>query len=1041
MSYIESGLEKKIGDYILNEQIIDGSLSKIYQATHLPTGEKVAIKVLNKAQLNSNLNKYNKAQKEILILKKMFHKNIIKLYEILETIERIYLVMEYCEGGDLYNYIITRGHLTERQSCRFFHDIIEALTYLHSQNIAHRDIKPENFLLDTTGKAISIKLIDFGISCNYNDNELLQTSCGTSAFAAPEIFKGKKYDGLLCDIWSAGIVLYAMNFGYLPFSDENEQNNINNIMNGNYEIPEEANEDLRDLLSHLIEINPEKRMSFEQIKSHKWFNIIKDKSIPGIIVNKHKIPIDDRIVSVCEAYGCKKENIIESVSENYYDNNTATYYIILAKFIRERYDSISDLFSQDYLDYINDPKNLLSNCINEENDDNNQNVINKKGINKDNINNEKENINNENDNKKQEIMEDNDVKEESKNEKDNKKENLFYKNAENLSNKNIKDIIPINNINTNNKINNKNEISKSFENIKEIDSNEIKEKKNNNEVNDSTEDFQNNQITESEQNNNLKKGNDLCNNNQKNEVLSSSFSETSPKGNLDDCENKKDQLIENLKDNMNEDNNKLKKEVKPQIKFEITNISICIQSQNKNKSNIKNKMNNDNIAKNIRTNNYPYQKLKNKINLNNSLNNKNNKINGKNSLRNDYSKKIKKNSQNIEKNKNRNSSIFNGKIKNRLLMESKSNHKEIKEKNKKEKDKSSDKIKNLHKSIKSNVSKISINKNDNEVYKPYNSVINKHNLKENDNIYKKKEKYKLIRSKQFNINSIDITNQSHSKLKNKDNSKKILNYSSYIKKWQNTNNSSSKLSKDKSLNIKFYLLLKSISKKKNQNDNSLSFYNSRIDNSPITKKINFNEMALSSAGNDLSFNNNLSKGKQRHYYENKLKLKKKQLFSIYNNNIFDDSYLFNKSSNKIINNKSFDLNISKNINKEYEKNENNLKNKNSYNPKIYKGPIDLKLLLITSKIDELIEELINCLNKNKIHFKREKNNKFKFYCNKDENLFDIEIFSIYNKDIENKKCKNNKLYYFVYISKAKHKILLKTYLDTLNKSFIGKFRI
>ena len=101
----------------------------------------------------------------------------------------------------------------------------------------------------------------------YNDQELLHTSCGTSAFAAPEIYKGKEYNGLLCDIWSAGIVLYAMSFGYLPFSDENEQNNIHNIMNGNYEIPEEASEDLRDLLRSLIEIEPEKRMNLEQIKS------------------------------------------------------------------------------------------------------------------------------------------------------------------------------------------------------------------------------------------------------------------------------------------------------------------------------------------------------------------------------------------------------------------------------------------------------------------------------------------------------------------------------------------------------------------------------------------------------------------------------------------------------------------------------------------------------------------------------------------------------------------------------------------------------
>ena len=1031
MSYIDSGLEKKIGDYILNEQIIDGSLSKIYQATHLPTGEKVAIKVLNKAQLNSNQNNYNKAQKEILILKKMFHKNIIKLYEILETFERIYLVMEFCEGGDLYNYILTRGHLTERQSCRFFHDIIEALIYLHSQNIAHRDIKPENFLLDTTGKTISIKLIDFGISNNYNDQELLHTSCGTSSFAAPEIYKGKEYNGLLCDIWSAGIVLYAMSFGYLPFSDENEQNNINNIMNGNYEIPEEASDDLRDLLRSLIEIEPEKRMNLEQIKSHKWYNIIKDKSIPGIIVGKHKIPIDERIVSVCQAYGCKKENIIESVSENFYDNNSAIYYIILAKFIRERYDSISDLFSQDYLDYINDSKNLLNNCINEENNDNNE-----KGINEDNNNientivmDEKGDINNEKNNKEQIITESNNN---SKKESEDIKGKLFDKNEEKINDKDIKDSIPVDDNNYKIQINHKNGFLKDNEN----DINEINErKKNNNEVNDYTDDFLINQIEEKEENNNLKNGNDLCNDKQKNEILSPSIWEKNPKDNLDFCENKNDKLKENFKDNKNKDQNELKKEEKSQIKYEITNISICIQSEKNNNSDIINKMNIDNNKKSIKGNNYPNQKLINKKNLNNKIK----KIKDKNYIRNN---KTIKNSLNYDKNKIRNSSALNRKVKTNILKENQHNLKVNKEKKHKTKENYSNKNKNLHKDIKSNVSKISIKRNDNKKSETYNSVINKNNVEENDKMYKNKDKYKLIRSKHFNNNSIDITNKSYSKLKSKDNNNKILNYSSYIKNYQkkNKNNSSSKLSKDKSLNIKFYLLLKSISKEKNQNQNSLLFYNSRRDNTPIIKRINFHKMILGSAENDLSINDNISKNKQRHYYENNLNLKKNKLFNIYNN-IFDNSYQLNKSSNKQTNNKSFDLNIDKNINKEYERYETNIKNKNIYNPRFYKGPVDLKLLLITSKIDLLIEELINCLNKNKIHFKRDKNNKYNFCCNKDENIFEIEIFSIYNKDIENKKCKNNKLYYFVYISKTKHKIALKTYLDILNKVFIGKFRI
>ena len=1106
MSYSELGFEKQIGDYILNELIIDGTLSKIYQATHTPTGEKVAIKVLNKAQINSNSNYYNKAQKEILIMKKMFHKNIIKLYEIMETLQRIYLVMEFCEGGDLYNYILTRGHLTERQSCRFFHDMIEALTYLHSQKIAHRDIKPENFLLDTAGKTMSIKLIDFGISNNYKDNDLLKTSCGTSAFAAPEIYKGKEYDGLLCDIWSVGVVLYAMVFGYLPFCDENEQNNIKNIMNGNYDIPDEANDDLRDLLSHLIEINPEKRMNLEQIKNHKWYNIIKDNSIPGIIVDKHKIPIDERIVNVCGAYGCEKEKIIESVSNNFYDDNTATYYIILSKFIRERYDSISDLCSQDYINYINDPNNLLSNEKNKKQDkNNNENKNEEKGNCKDNINketiivngenennnedneknynkeknfiennygndnkeiniieNDKENHNKEqsiienieqNNNKPESIMENYDennnkiepiienncnINKEIKKEIEKIKDSSLDKNEENRNNEKINDItISEKNKNNNIQINDcKREL-----NNNENDIYEIKEKKNNNEINDSTEDFQMNLMSESDQNNNVK-NNNYCNDNQKNEVLSSSFSETSPKGNLDSFQNnnennKNEKLIESLNTNVNSE----KKEEKPKLKYEISKISICIESENKtNNKNQNNNENNINIIHNIKTHNQ-------KFGIKNLLNNRK-KINEKNNIK--Y-KKNNKNEKNNEIKRNRNSSAMNRKIKTDILMDNKSFQKNKKEKNIKTKDKSSNKNKIINKNIKNNVSKVSNNRNgENKFFKPYNSVINRNNLKIN-NTNKNKGKYNLIRKRQFNNYSLDMTYKSYNKFKSKD-QYNILNYSSYNKntKKQDRDNSSSKLSKDKYVNSKMHLLLKSISKKKNQYQNTISFHNLKSDNSPPrAKKINFHRKILTSAGNELS-SNNLNKNKQIHYYENNLSLKKSKLYQIYNSNyVFNELFTLNKSSNKNKDNKSINLNINKdnkesfikNISKEWQKEEYNIKNKNNYNPRIYKGPVDLKLLMVSNKIDEMIKELINCLNKNEIHFKREKNNKYKFFCDKDENIFEIEIFSIYNKDIEDKSYKNIKLYYFVFIPKTKHKIILKTYLDIFNKTFIEKFRL
>ena len=209
MSSKEEDLDKiQIGDYILDKEIGSGGFGKVLEGIHIPTGEKVAIKILDKKKLNSDPLNLKRVFFEISILKNIRHKNIIKLYEVMETPQKIYLIMEYCQGGELFNYIINKKHLTEIQSCKFFHEIIDALEYLHVQNIVHRDIKPQNILLDTLNNELTIKIIDFGISNIYSLDNLLESSCGTASYAPPEMHKGDKYFGLLTDIWSAGVVLY-----------------------------------------------------------------------------------------------------------------------------------------------------------------------------------------------------------------------------------------------------------------------------------------------------------------------------------------------------------------------------------------------------------------------------------------------------------------------------------------------------------------------------------------------------------------------------------------------------------------------------------------------------------------------------------------------------------------------------------------------------------------------------------------------------------------------------------------------------------------
>jgi 5'-AMP-activated protein kinase catalytic alpha subunit len=279
----------------------------------------------------------------------------------METPQTIYLVMEYCNTGELFDYIVSKDQLTEKQACMFYQEIIDALIYLHSQQIVHRDIKPENILLDTIERKINCKLIDFGISRSYQKNTFIETPCGTASYAPPEMHKGESYDGILSDVWSSGVLLFSMVCGYLPFNEEDEYENIRNIIKGNYYIPEdELSPELTDLLKHLLDINPRTRYNLEQIKEHPWFNIIPMKSRPGIIIGYHKIPIDQKIIKQCESFGYNKDEVIDSVKNNRYDKNSAVYYIILKKFEMQGIESISDLYSEKYLNYINDKNNILN---------------------------------------------------------------------------------------------------------------------------------------------------------------------------------------------------------------------------------------------------------------------------------------------------------------------------------------------------------------------------------------------------------------------------------------------------------------------------------------------------------------------------------------------------------------------------------------------------------------------------------------------------------------------------------------------------------
>ena len=354
-------VEIKIGPFKLIKKIGTGKFSIVYLGIHEETGQKVAIKEIKKSELNTDI----LLTKEINIQKKLFHPYITQLFCVIEKAENIFLISEYCSKGDIITNLLDKGNFEEEYSCKVFQQILSSLEYLHKNNICHRDIKPENILLT---EKLDAKLTDFGLSRYFKKNELLNTSCGSPIYAAPEMLEGKEYDGTKIDIWGLGINLYTMVCGELPFyvEDENDINTlINNITKGYYSIPDYLSTECKDLIKKILEINPEKRITLEEIKKHKWVNMFNFNFMksPGVILDEYFLPVD--IFLVKDICGNNENNIrilIEDILENKHNENTINYYLKKEIRIHKGEKSIGDLRadSELFLEYINNEKSKKS---------------------------------------------------------------------------------------------------------------------------------------------------------------------------------------------------------------------------------------------------------------------------------------------------------------------------------------------------------------------------------------------------------------------------------------------------------------------------------------------------------------------------------------------------------------------------------------------------------------------------------------------------------------------------------------------------------
>ncbi|GAB1297812.1 MAP/microtubule affinity-regulating kinase 3 [Apodemus speciosus] len=339
-----------IGNYRLLKTIGKGNFAKVKLARHILTGREVAIKIIDKTQLNPT--SLQKLFREVRIMKILNHPNIVKLFEVIETEKTLYLIMEYASGGEVFDYLVAHGRMKEKEARAKFRQIVSAVQYCHQKRIVHRDLKvpvdarggcrhtsphnnhhhqvvisfqAENLLLDAD---MNIKIADFGFSNEFTVGSKLDTFCGSPPYAAPELFQGKKYDGPEVDVWSLGVILYTLVSGSLPFDGQNLKELRERVLRGKYRIPFYMSTDCENLLKRFLVLNPVKRGTLEQIMKDRWINAGHEEDELKPFVEPELDISDQKRIDIMVGMGYSQEEIQESLSKMKYDEITATYLLL-----------------------------------------------------------------------------------------------------------------------------------------------------------------------------------------------------------------------------------------------------------------------------------------------------------------------------------------------------------------------------------------------------------------------------------------------------------------------------------------------------------------------------------------------------------------------------------------------------------------------------------------------------------------------------------------------------------------------------------------
>ncbi|SPQ98912.1 unnamed protein product (mitochondrion) [Plasmodiophora brassicae] len=320
--------------YLIGKTIGEGTFGKVKKGVHRLTRVKVAIKILEKSRI-VDVDDVERVSREIHILKHLKHPNIINLYEVIDTKRFVFLIMEYASGGELFDFIVKHNRVDEEAAAVFFHQIINGMEYCHNSNVIHRDLKPENLLLDAQS---NVKIVDFGLGNIQNSSSgLLSTACGSPCYAPPEMIQGKPYRGSQSDIWSTGVILYALVCGYLPFEDPNTSALYKKICRGQYECPDFISPAVRDLISRILNTDPDRRLTVEEIRLHPWYAQVSCDTDPGrtIAPGKHGCaddPLCDDVISEMREMRYDINAVVDSVLHQRHDHNHGTYQLLLYRY-------------------------------------------------------------------------------------------------------------------------------------------------------------------------------------------------------------------------------------------------------------------------------------------------------------------------------------------------------------------------------------------------------------------------------------------------------------------------------------------------------------------------------------------------------------------------------------------------------------------------------------------------------------------------------------------------------------------------------------